>query len=61
MIALCLGIILGMLLATILLYIICELDEQGKEFECLVVYSIIFIVIFICILVILERSLGWNI
>lgn len=58
---LCAGILLGIIFATLTLYLIVELDELGMEHVCRLLYLAIFIVIFICVLIIVGRSLGWNI
>lgn len=58
---LCTGILFGIIFAVTLLYLIIELDELGYEFTCKVLYLLIATVIFACVLVIVGRSLGWNI
>ena len=57
----CIGILLGIIFAVTTLYLIIELDELGYEFTCKILYLLIATVIFICVLVIAGRSLGWNI
>lgn len=58
---LCIGVLIGIIFTVTTLYLVIELDDLGMEFYCKIIYLLMGIVIFICIFIIVGRSLGWNI
>lgn len=58
---LCVGVLIGIIFTVTTLYLVIELDDLGMEIYCKIIYLLIGIVVFICILIIVGRSLGWNI
>ena len=57
----CVGVLIGIIFTITSLYLVIELDDLGEEFYCKIIYLLIGVVVFICIFIIIGRSLWWNI